>query len=137
MLELSSTTWTSMPVGTEVLIVSRNLMKFHCTMARLGLVGDLAGSEVQCCEQVGDAVTDVVMGAPLDLARTHRQRRLCAVEGLDAGLLVDAEDDRMVGWVHVEPHDIADLLHKHRIFGQFERIDQPWFQSERSPDPTN
>ena len=54
----------------------------------------LAGGDVEGGEQVGRAVALVVVRAPLGLARTHRQHRLRAVERLDLGLLVDAEDQR-------------------------------------------
>ncbi len=50
-------------------------------MLRAGLVHDLAGGQVERGEQIGDAVTFVVMGATFDLAGTHRQTGLGAVEG--------------------------------------------------------
>lgn len=47
-----------------------------------------ACGDVQRRKQRGRAVTGVVVGAALDLAGTHRQQRLGAVERLDLGLLV-------------------------------------------------
>ncbi len=50
---------------------------------------DLSGGQVQRGEQSGDPVPLVVLGATLDLTRSHRQRRLGPIKSLDAGLLVD------------------------------------------------
>ena len=106
-------------------------------MTRPRRVDDLAGRDVQRREQIGHTVTHVVMRASLDLSGTHRQRRLRAIQRLDAGLLIDAQDHRMFRRVHVEPDHITDLLDELRVFGQLERVDQPWLQPERLPDPTH
>ena len=82
-----------------------------------GAVGD-----VERGEQAGDAVADVVVGASLGHARHHRQDRLGAVQGLDLGLLVDAEHHRALGRVVVEPDDVDDLLDEQRVGGQLERL---------------
>jgi hypothetical protein len=78
---------------------------------------DLTGGQVQRGEQVGDSVALVVMGASLDLPGAHRQRRLGPIEGLDAGLLVDAHHDGVLGRVQVEADDIADLVDELRVPG--------------------
>ena len=57
----------------------------------------------------------VVVGVPLDLARSHRQHRLGPVERLDLGLLVDAEHDGTVGRVEVEADDVPDLGLERRV----------------------
>ena len=54
-------------------------------------------------------MTLVVMAAPLDLTRPHRQQRLGAVERLDLGLFIHAEHQGAVGRVEVEPDNVADL----------------------------
>jgi len=41
------------------------------TMAGLGLVENLAGSDVERCKQIGHAMTFVVVGGALDLAGPH------------------------------------------------------------------
>lgn len=100
-----------------------------------GLVHDLSGREVRCCEQISDAVAFVVMRATLDLAGTHRQDRLGSIQRLDAGLLIDTPHDRVFRRVHVEADHIADLVDELRIFGELERVRQPRLQSGRMPDP--
>jgi hypothetical protein len=52
----------------------------------LGYSGDLAGGDLECGEQGGGAVPDVVVGAPLGLPGLHRQRHLGPVQRLDLGL---------------------------------------------------
>jgi len=48
-------------------------------------------------------VAYVVMGAPLWESRSQWQDRGGAIERLDLGLLIDAEDERSLGRVDVEP----------------------------------
>ena len=84
---------------------------------------DLPAADLERGEQAGRAVALVVMGVALGLARAQRQHRLGAVEGLDLGLLVDAEHDRPVGRVEVEAHDIADLGLEGRVGAELEGLD--------------
>jgi hypothetical protein len=49
---------------------------------------DLAGGDIEDSEQGGQAVADVVVGAPLGHAGHYRQHRLGPVQRLDLGLLV-------------------------------------------------
>lgn len=53
-----------------------------------------AGLGVERGEQVGDAVTQVIMAAALGLAGTHR--RLTAIERLNLRFLVDPQHQRFV-----------------------------------------
>ena len=76
------------------------------------------------------AVALVVMAAPLDLPRPHRQQRLNAVERLDLRLFVDAQHQGAVGWVEVELNDVAHLVDKQRIGRQLEGFDAVRLQSE-------
>jgi hypothetical protein len=63
--------------------------------------GDLAGGDVQRREQGRGPVPAIVMGAASDQARGHRQDRRGPLRGLDLGLLVHAEHDRVLGRVQV------------------------------------
>jgi hypothetical protein len=64
-----------------------------------------------------------------------RRGRTGAVQGLDLGLLVDAQHQRPVGRVDVEPDHVADLLDEQRVGAELERIDEVGLQPERPPDP--
>ncbi|VBA44580.1 hypothetical protein LAUMK136_05684 [Mycobacterium attenuatum] len=64
---------------------------------------DLAGGNLQRGEQRCGAVTNVVMGPPFRMARLHRRHRLGAIQGLDLGFLVHAQNDRVLRWIQVQP----------------------------------
>lgn len=57
----------------------------------MALAVDRAGTDVECGEQVGGAVPDVVMGAFLSDAEIDGSQRLGPVRRLNLGLLVDRE----------------------------------------------
>jgi len=76
---------------------------------------DLPRGDVQRSEKRRGAVTFVVIGAPLDLARPHRQRRLGSIEGLDLALLIGAQHQRSFRWVEIQTDNVADLLDQLRI----------------------
>ena len=76
---------------------------------------DLAGGYVQRGEQGGDAVTQIVMGAPFGQPGHHRQYRRGPVQGLDLGFFIDAEHQRLFRRVQIEPDYIADLVNEVRV----------------------
>jgi hypothetical protein len=120
--------------AVSALTCSQNLAGFH-----------VKGSKEGCC-----AVPRVVMGAALHLSRAHGQQRLCPVKRLDLGLFVHTQDQSPVGRVHIQPHDIPDLLDEQRISGKLEalgamglaeqkpaRYDSPHSDSDRFFEPAN
>ena len=111
--------------------------EFDRAVALVAAADDPTGGDVQGGEQRGCAVALVVMAAPLDLPRPHRQQRLSAVERLDLRLFVDAQHQGAVGWVEVEPNDVAHLVDKQRVGRQFEGFDAVRLQSEGPPDATH
>jgi hypothetical protein len=80
-------------------------------------------------------VAAVVRGAPLGLARPHRQHRLGALDRLHLGLLVDAQDQGAVRRGEVEPDDVPDLLHERGIGGEPGALDPVRLEAEGVPDP--
>ena len=77
----------------------------------------------------------VVVRAPLDLARAHRQQRLGAVERLDLAFLVDAQDQRPIRRGHVQPDHVAHLRDEVGVGRELEGLDPVRLQAERPPDP--
>jgi hypothetical protein len=75
----------------------------------------LSRLHIQGGEQIGRAVTHVIMGPSLDLARSHRQHRSGALEGLDLGLFIHAQNQSAIGRSHVETDDVANLVNEQRI----------------------
>jgi hypothetical protein len=57
---------------------------------------------------------------PFDVPQPEREIGLRALERLDLTLLVDAEHQRLVDWIEIEPDDVTQLLHEERIGGEFE-----------------
>ncbi|ODM41368.1 hypothetical protein A9O63_06390 [Cereibacter johrii] len=55
-------------------------------------------------------------------ALLQRQPRLGPVERLDLRFLVDAEHNRPVRRIEVEPHDLGDLLLEHRVVRDLEPL---------------
>ena len=56
-------------------------------------------------------------------------------ERLDLGLLIDAEHDRALGRVEIEPDDVADLVDELRVLGELPGLLAVRLQPERPPDP--
>ncbi len=87
--------------------------------------GDLAGGDLQGGEQGGGAVSDVVVAATLGESGLERQDRCGPFQGLDLGLLVDAEHDRVLRRREVQPDDVDDLGDELGIGGEPERLGAP------------
>jgi hypothetical protein len=91
-------------------------------VARLAAGPHGAVEHVQRGEQRGGAVALVVVGDALDVAEAHGQHRLRALERLALALLVDADDQRVVGRTQVQADDVAQLLDEERVVGQLEAL---------------
>ena len=98
-------------------------------------VGDRAGGHFQGGEQGGGAVPDVVVRVPFGDVRPHRQDRLGSVRGLDLGLLVHADHDRVLGWRKVQAQDVADLCFQLRVGGELEALGAVRLEAEFAPVP--
>jgi hypothetical protein len=79
-------------------------------------------------------VADVVVGAAFDQVRLSGQDRRGPVQGLDLGLLVDREHDRVLGRVEVEPDDVDDLGFQFGIGGEPEALGAPRLHAVLAPD---
>src|SRR5215471_14545571 len=53
---------------------------------------------------------------------------------LNLALLVHAEDQRVIGRVQVEPHDVAHFLDEQRVGRQFEGLGAMRLQAEGAPN---
>src|ERR1035437_1847289 len=79
----------------------------------------------------------VVMGHGAGTTRLHRQPRLGAVESLDLALLIDAEHDRVLRRVEVEPDDVGQLLQEAGIVRQLEGLNPVGLEAMIPPDPVD
>ena len=131
---LSMTTWMSRSTGTLPSTSSRNLRNSLDAVPRHAFADDLASLHVECGEQRRRAMALVIVDAPLDLARAHRQHRLGAVERLDLALLVDARRRRTLGRIEIEADNVAHLLDEHQIGRQLEGLDAMRLQTASAQD---
>jgi hypothetical protein len=67
-------------------------------------------------------------------ATLHGQARLGAVEGLNLALLIDAEDDRLLRRVQIQPNYVLQLGEEGGVGGHLERFLAMGLQSMRTPD---
>jgi hypothetical protein len=86
------------------------------------LGGHRTGGHVQGGKQGGGAVADLVVSDTFDVAQTHGQQRLGAIDGLDMRFLVNTEHNCLVGRVEVEANDVSYLFNKEGIVGELERL---------------
>ena len=89
--------------------------------------------DIERGEQSGRAVALVVMGHRPAFSGLERQARLRAVERLDLAFLVDRDDQRVLGRVHVEADDVLDLLGELGIVGALKGANAVRLQSMRLP----
>jgi hypothetical protein len=54
---------------------------------------------------------------------------------LDLGLLIDAQNDRPLGRIEIQPDDVADLSDELRVLGELPRLLAVGLQPKRPPDP--
>jgi hypothetical protein len=106
-------------------------------MAAVTLSDDCSGFYIERRKQGPGPVAPIVMAAALRLAGSHRQQRLRAVQGLNLGLLVDAQHHGPIRRIEVETYDIAHLIDKQRILGQLEGFRSMRLQAEGTPDPAD
>ena len=80
----------------------------HSPMTRPDLTSSAAKS-------VGGAMALVVVGHRGRPPLLERQTRLCPIERLDLGLLIDAEHHGPIRRIEIEANDLGDLLLEHRV----------------------
>ena len=115
----------------------QKLAKLGGTVSPMQFTDDLASSDIQSGKQRGGAVAFVVVGAPLGLARSQRQRGLGAIERLDLALLIGAQHQGSFGRVEIQADDVAHLLDQLWIGRQFEGFTAMRLQTKGSPDPVD
>ena len=89
--------------------------ELKASVALVAFPQDLPRRHVEGREERRRPVSKVVVGLAFWLTRSHRKKWLTAFERLDLGFLVHAQHDSVRGGIHVEPHNIADLVDEERI----------------------
>src|SRR5215472_6246472 len=101
----------------------------------------LAGSDhrplqnVECGEQCGGSVSLIIVGLPCWQAGAQRKNRLRAVQRLNLAFFIYAKEDRLIWWVHIEPHNVAHFPSKFRIITELEGLHSIGLQFVLLPNP--
>ena len=117
--------------------VLKKLNELRVSVTRQAPFDDLPIQGVQCGEERGRSVADVVVRLASRDARSQRQDRRSAFQGLNAALFVDAQHDCIGRWVHVESNDVTKLLGEMRIRAELETLHAVRLQVVRLQDPLN
>lgn len=94
--------------------------KFLMSMAPLALGEDLARLDVESGEEGSCTVAGVIVGDAFDIPQAQGKIGLKSLQGLDLTLLVNAEDEGVIGRIEIEPDDVTHLLDEERIGGESE-----------------
>ncbi len=95
--------------------VAEELKEFLVTVTLLALRHHVSCGSVQCGEQGRGPVTNVVVSNTFDIAEAYREHGLRSIEGLNLGLLIHAQNHRVVRGIEVEPDDITHLLNEEGV----------------------
>ena len=79
----------------------------------------------------------VIIRSTLGLSGTHGQDRLAPIEGLDLRFLIDAQNQRFVGRVEVQTHNVAHLVDEQWVTRDLESLATVGLECKSSPDPTD
>ena len=98
---------------------------------------DLAFENVEGGKQCGRAVAFIVVGHRPGAPSLQRQSGLCPIEGLYLALLVDRQNDGVVGRVDIEANDVSPLGGERLVFGQPELAHPMGLQTMAAPNTLN
>ncbi len=113
---------------------AQELQELLMAVPRQALADDAAVERAERGEQGRRAVALVVMGHRAGATALDREARLGAIQGLDLALLINAQHDRLLRRVEVEPDDVGQLLAEPRIVRQLEGADTVRLQAVSVPD---
>lgn len=105
------------------------------TMSLLAGSDDLALGRVNRGKQGGCTVPLVIVSHGAAAASVNREALLRAVQGLNLGLFIATEHERVFGWIKVQAHDVPQLLRELPIVRQLEGLDQMRLQTICGPHP--
>src|SRR5919106_110923 len=103
------------PIWVACLQPAQEVAKLHIAVVLIALSEDSAGVHIKGGQQINNAVTDVLELASFDLARAQRQGRVPTLQGLDAGLLIYAQQPTVPRWRQIQIDDRFHLPLKLRV----------------------
>ncbi len=117
--------------------LSEEFLELYRSMSRVALSEDFTCCGVECSKQVSRSMPNVVVGLSLGLAQAHGQDRLSTLERLNLRFLVDAQDDRVIRWVHIQTNNVAYLFDQLWVLRETKRFRAVRLKPERSPNTPN
>ena len=70
----------------------------------------------------GGSMSHIFMGGCPAATFLERQPLRCPIQGLNLTLLIHAQNDRFVGQIKIDPHDVGELFDKATINGAPTRL---------------
>jgi len=106
-------------------------------MAGHAVADHLAVEHAQSGKQGGRSMAGVIMSHRSAAAFLQGQTGLGSVKGLNLAFLVQAQNQGLVRRIQIQPHDIAQLLHKTFVPAEFKGADQMGLQVVPLPDSSD
>ncbi len=113
---------------------AQELQPFLVAMPPHARADDRSIQRVQRSKERGGSIALVVMRHRGAVAARERKPRLGSIQRLDLALLVQAEDDRVLGRVQIETDDFFEFLGESRIVAHLEGPHLVRFDSIAAPD---
>src|SRR5215210_6908538 len=108
-------------IGGHVLLqLSKEFEELRASVARQTRADHFSIEDIERRKQGRGAVPLVIVRLALGQSRPQWQDGRRAIEGLNLTLFIDAEDQRAIGRMEVEPDHVAHLLFKPRVVREFE-----------------
>jgi len=108
---------------------------FRMAMARETGGDDGAFGHIQRGKQGGGAMAFIVMRHRPTSALLEGEARLCSIQRLNLRLLVDAQDEGMLGGIQIQADHVVEFLEEVGVIAELEGPDQVRFQPMGFPDP--
>src|SRR5262245_20730973 len=105
------------------------------TMSGSALGQDLTVCNIKGRKQCRGAMSDRAVGDALDITQPKWQNRLRTLERLNLARYVDAEHDRMIRRIEIEPDNVLHLVDKQRIGGKLEALGAMRLNAEQGEHP--
>src|SRR5712692_4598255 len=106
-------------------------------MTRHAIGDDGSFQYIQRSEQGRGSMPFVVMRHRSATPFLHRQAGLGSIQCLNLTLLVHANDQRFIGRIQIQAHNVSQFLHKLRIARQLKLAHSMWLQPVGIPDALN
>ncbi len=99
-----------------------------------GFAVDAAGGGIERCIQGERTVPVVLEAVAFGASRRERQDGIETIQGLNGGLLIDAEHGGMLGWAQIEAEDVGGFGFELGIVADHVAFEAVWLQARFLPN---